>query len=45
MHARLSTRQQDAGEVILQIPSLLCLTSHYEVINADIQNNHMDPMQ
>jgi len=31
----LSTRKQNTGEVVLQILSSLCLTSHYEATNTD----------
>ena len=35
LDAELSTRKQNTGEVILQILSSLCLTSHHEVTNTD----------
>ena len=39
--AGLSTRKQNTGDVILQIPSLLSSpTSHCEVTNTDKKNNH-----
>jgi hypothetical protein len=31
----LSTRKQNTGEVVLQILSSLCLTSHYDATNTD----------
>jgi hypothetical protein len=34
-----STRKQNTGEVILQIPPSLCKASHYKVTNTDNKKN------
>jgi hypothetical protein len=37
----ISTRKQNMGELILQIPSSLCTTSHDEVTNKEKKDSHI----